>query len=320
MQNRFVDLLEKFLNPLGITTNGDILEGKQISSDIFEETLLRLAGITTKPQMCMFNPTEDPTPFIIQGLTSNDITLLAKFLGIERASVSYPRRGMALFHIPYKRLIDEIFPLFQKEIIKYRDTSPEILQPYLYPGLDAVLSKHPIKIMAEPSSESTKASSDCSDANQLLAQIDLLKNTLGEKFTPVMKSIAYSLNFAYSGDSCYAAVAHEPVVDAFDDLLEFCKNNPETAQNEEVKKGLDMLVSLLKSQIESIAPNALNAERPKDANGKRIRFFDRDISTNLLRAHQLASEGKADVDMDDASPVRVDSDDEACLRSSSPKP
>lgn len=312
MFERLVKELEPFVNQYGITTSGMRARSSRSSADIFEHTLLRMAGVKTKPTFCEFAPEEnDYIKFTIGGLTSEDAVLFATFLGADAGAVS-KEGDKTIFKAPGEKVYADIFPRFKKEVEEAVQKTPVLLKPYIHQAytLNCIMSK--IEDL-----ERALGVDMYVDGNELEGKDK--QSPMCKEFSDHVQTLAMALQFGMSGDKTFRGVAQEPVEDAYEDLQKFSAKYPEISKNEEARNALDRLLMHLKLYILSITTEkALKAERPKDANGHKIRFFDVSITDNAIRGQSLADSGNAD-DEDDAMmmamrgmrPGDSDSDDEA---------
>jgi len=158
MFDRISQELKSFLAPLSISTT---------HSDVFEETLLKLAGVETQPACCQFadspsqwrtSPSETRMYFRIWGITSDDAEKFLNFFkvthGDTSATMSYsplpkafnPEDGedaMVLFLVEDLRnfdshvfdvdgatVLNQILPLVKDEINRLHKEAPEALAGY----------------------------------------------------------------------------------------------------------------------------------------------------------------------------------------------
>lgn len=127
--------LGKFLLPFEITTK---------FTDIFEETVLKMAGITTKPKKCYYevikqNNNEEKiiyhSVFSIRGIGETDSNKFLEFLKDtchDNNAFHYfdDKMNMHRFEIDSDAVYNHIFPLFKDLIISWDKNQPKILEPY----------------------------------------------------------------------------------------------------------------------------------------------------------------------------------------------
>ena len=99
------------------------------SYDFLEETLLKLAGVTTKPAYCCFSREgEDNIKFTISGLPVEEEDNFAGFLRLCVYEQDDDDLAASVFVIPLQQLRDELLPAIKKYLI---DSPLEVLRPYL---------------------------------------------------------------------------------------------------------------------------------------------------------------------------------------------
>lgn len=148
MFNRLCKELNEFLAPHYITT---------ANSDVFEETLLKLAGVKSQPKHCEFadsksrfsyeiNSDSKLVYFRIWGISKHEADLFLGFfnyLGDAEASCEYHEPGRPdciyipesyhdthIFTVNLPNLLEKILPLFMNEIERLLKESPESLLAY----------------------------------------------------------------------------------------------------------------------------------------------------------------------------------------------
>ncbi len=158
MFNRICNELKSFLTPLSISIS---------CTDVFEETLLKLATVETHPKRCQFansksqwvlSPSETRMYFRIWGITTEEAEKFLNFFkvthGDTNATVSYnpppkapnpedgedamvlfipedvPDFDSHLFDVDAAIVLNKILPLFKDEITRLQKETPEALVGY----------------------------------------------------------------------------------------------------------------------------------------------------------------------------------------------
>lgn len=149
MYTRVSQELNSFLKPLSISTS---------CTDIFEETLLKLAGVQAQPTRCQFSPYKsnwggeaDPVKmyFRIKGISSQDAEKFLNYFKLTHGDVSatmhyseplkpgylcIPEDAEWLdahtFEVDAETVFNKILPLFKSEITRLQNESPDALSGY----------------------------------------------------------------------------------------------------------------------------------------------------------------------------------------------
>lgn len=270
--------VEAFVNNYGITTFGqraaeteEAFSKFKVSADVFEETLLRLAGVTTKPNGCKYNPSgENDLKFEIKGLKPEDDALFATFLGLTADKVTHDEAA-SVFTLPIQTLRERILPLFKARVESDFTQSRDVLRPYFHPYYILNRSMHGFAMTANSMNNASN-------------------KTLRADFDKIADDYLMAQRFYLESDRVFGPVSHEPLLDVSDDVQKFMAKysaelTPSMLKNlTEMHKFIDLFVFTVRPV------NAVKDTRPCDAAGQRMRFFDRPITDNILRAHTQSAE------------------------------
>lgn len=135
----FSELMDKPYNEF-VSALNDFLEKYNVSAskcDIFEETLIKFAGIKTKPTKCSFSNdyVHSYINFTIEGLTPDDANQLRNFIKELDNSIKQPEVDPKFvdraFYVHFNTVKEKYFPLFKQvmptikgdDLLRYQQAS-----------------------------------------------------------------------------------------------------------------------------------------------------------------------------------------------------
>lgn len=115
-------------------------------TDIFEESLLKMAGIVTQPRKCHFGKIDETKMFFsIKGIREDEtLKFLAFFKSFGDSASSYSfndEKDAHYFEVDTKIVFEKILPIFQSTIVNYAKQSPHSLKHYRLQSIDSSENK-----------------------------------------------------------------------------------------------------------------------------------------------------------------------------------
>ncbi|MFT4058855.1 MAG: hypothetical protein QM652_04825 [Legionella sp.] len=137
MFEQLVTALRRFLMNYYVSTK---------CTDIFEETLLKMASITTKPKKCTFAPSDtENLYFAIRSIGEQDTIKFTNFFKSFGAQTILHHFDDALdahvFVVNVKIVVEKILPAFKEKLIELTNKSSDALKPYQDKSLKSTESK-----------------------------------------------------------------------------------------------------------------------------------------------------------------------------------
>jgi hypothetical protein len=260
--------IESFVNLLCITTHNK-KKNSPYSTDIFPDTLLKMASITTKPTFFALNEKKDGACcLVMSGLITEDHQKFAKKFGLQQSQVSIVG-DTATFNFDESG-VKSLLSQFEKFLL-FISRSPEadFLKPYI--NINAA---------------SDKVFGAVTKVEKLLnkKKNDALYTTTYAQFNEFVEEFMTAIKFFFMADSAFENVKHKPLEDVRPRLFEFSKKNPHVIQDPDLQAVFLLLILSLRALVIAVKPEALQHtdKAQLNASGPRIRFFDKPVAENLM--------------------------------------